>query len=523
MQTAAPSLSNRRFPTLTHIWVAALFTVIIVRALAWPIPPNDFWWQAAYGRWIVEHGAIPRVDHFSFTQAGKPYFDQPWLAQLLLFVVYSAGGAALSLLLLTVSLLLTYWLILKVCTARTANLKLSAGLILLSLPVAMTNWSVRSQALAMPLFAATLAVLTHWRLGGSAAGEAEGSPRHCLWLLPILMLLWVNLHGSFVLGGVMIAVTFAVEGASRMVRGRRGMTAADVVEHSGPVPRFAPLVWWGALAALAILVNPRGMAIFQYVFGLVENPAIQTFVEEWMPPTIHTVVGKAFFGWALLVAALTVAARRWPDPVDGSLAGVFLLLALSAERHVIWFALASLPLIAGQAAGLSAFKARLPASAGRRGINLSLLALMAFAVGLVLPPIKTRLPVGPTMRPLLDPRTPVDAVRALRNDREAPDRLFHSEAVGSYLMWAAPERKVFVDVRVMLYPPAFLEDYRRISAGIGADSLLRIYGIEGLLLENERQAALLAWAEESGDWEIRHRDSAASYLVRRDALGPAVE
>ncbi|NNK49055.1 MAG: hypothetical protein HKP01_09305, partial [Gemmatimonadetes bacterium] len=68
-----------RFPSLDHVWLAAGLAVVLIRALAWPIVPSDFWWQLAYGRWIVEHGSIPLVDHFSYTRAGEAYFDQPWL------------------------------------------------------------------------------------------------------------------------------------------------------------------------------------------------------------------------------------------------------------------------------------------------------------------------------------------------------------------------------------------------------------------------------------------------------------
>ena len=39
-----------RFPTLDHVWLAAALTVVLIRALAWPIIPSDFWWQLAYGR-----------------------------------------------------------------------------------------------------------------------------------------------------------------------------------------------------------------------------------------------------------------------------------------------------------------------------------------------------------------------------------------------------------------------------------------------------------------------------------------
>ena len=133
-----------RFPTLDQVWLAAALAVVLIRALAWPIIPSDFWWQLAYGRWIVENGSIPAVDYFSYTRAGEPYFDQPWLAQIIMYWIYRIGGAALSLVALAALLGLTYGMLLRLCVRVSGSVRLSAAAVILSLPVAMTNWSMRS-------------------------------------------------------------------------------------------------------------------------------------------------------------------------------------------------------------------------------------------------------------------------------------------------------------------------------------------------------------------------------------------
>lgn len=134
---------------------------------------------------------------------------------------------------------------------------------------------------------------------------------------------------------------------------------------------------------------------------------------------------------------------------------------------------------------------------------------------MVLPPVKQHLALPVELTPLVSVDTPVKTVEFLRNDEPRPNRLFHSEATGSYLMWAAPEQKVFVDARVQLYPPHQLRDYLQLSAGVEPDSLLTVYGIDGLLLDIARQIDLLAWAQESADWEVRFEETCCTYLVRR--------
>ncbi len=493
-----------RFPTLDQVWLAAALAVVLIRALAWPIIPSDFWWQLAYGRWIVENGSIPTVDYFSYTRAGEPYFDQPWLAQVIMYWIYRIGGAALSIVALAALLGVTYAMLLRLCERVSGSVRLSAAAVILSLPVAMTNWSMRSQAFALPLFVAYLAVLADWR----------SDTRNRLWLLPLLMIAWVNLHGSFVLGGVLISLVFADQLVGLVVRHRRGDAneARDVGRTA--VASLRPLLIWGAFTAAAVFVNPRGPGVFRYVFGLVGNPAVQGYVEEWQAPVAGTVIGNLFFVYAGLVLAAVLFTRRRPDPVDMATLAAFFWLALSGQRHVIWFALVSPPFLAKQAASLARAGSPAATRQGRRGLNLAFLGAMALAVLLVLPPIKQQLPLPPDLKPLVSTDTPVASVEFMRRDPMRPERLFHTETTGSFLMWAAPEQKVFVDARVQLYPEQQLRDYLTLQAGEEVDRLLRLYAVDGLLLDNVRQERLLEWGRRSPDWEVRFEEECCTYLGR---------
>lgn len=498
----AGSPERERFPTLDHVWLAAALAVVLIRALAWPIVPSDFWWQLAYGRWIVENGSIPAVDYFSYTRAGEPYFDQPWLAQIIMYWIYRIGGAALSLVALAALLGLTYAMLLRLCVRVSGTVRLSAALVILSLPVAMTNWSMRSQAFAVPLFVAYLAVLLDWRNRRLAAPGVRGG--HRLWLLPLLMLVWVNVHGSFVLGGALIALVFAGELLAIVIGGR-----------DEAVTSLKSLFAWGVVTAAAVLLNPSGPGVFRYVLGLLGNPAVQGIVEEWRAPAAGTLVGNLFFVYAAVVAAAALFGRRRPDAVDLLTLAAFFWLALGGERHVIWFALVSLPFLARQAASFGRTEQGVGVRQGRRSLNLAFLGALAFAVVLALPPVKQQLSLPPQLRGLVSADTPVETVAFMRDEERRPERLFHTETTGSYLMWAAPEQKVFLDARVQLYPLHQIQDHMRLSAGVAADSLLAAYAIDGLLLDDERQAGLLHWTRGSANWEVRFKEPCCTYLVRR--------
>lgn len=138
-QPDSGGMSPAHFPTLIHVWIAALFAAILLRTFLMPVPPNDVWWQLAMGRLIVETGGIPTHDVFSFTQAGQPYYDQPWLAQLLMYGLHRVGGVPLLLVVQAALVSLAYAILLRLCVLRTGAAKLSVGLLLLTMPVTATS------------------------------------------------------------------------------------------------------------------------------------------------------------------------------------------------------------------------------------------------------------------------------------------------------------------------------------------------------------------------------------------------
>lgn len=491
---------------------ALVLAAVVLRAFLWPISPNDFWWHLAVGRWIFETGAIPRMDVFSWTRAGEPFWDQPWLAQVAMYSLHRLGGVEVVATALAACLALAFGLLLLLCSLRTGRPWLAAVVVLATLPASAAGWTLRTQVVALPLFVTFLLLLTDWRLGLRDRKPA-------LWSLPLLEILWVNVHGSFVLGPILVALVLAGEGMERFRRNGKEGARGD----PPPGPRLRGLAGWGAAVLAATFVNPFGPSAWGSTAGLVLDPTVQGTIVEWLPPSPATVAGLLYFLYLAALLATGLISRRRPDWADTLVTAAFLVLSLTGRRHALWFVLATTPLLAVQIVALPRLRARrVPAAspatrAADRGrlAPASALALLALSVVLASPWIKPRLPLPEAVRPLLAADTPVRSVRVLRDHTDPPERLFHSEAFGSYLMWAAPERKVFIDVRVQLYPPEQILDYRRLSAGIDVARLLDKYEIDGLLIDYGTQEGLAAWALTSPDWDVVFRDAVSAYMVRR--------
>ena len=491
--TAGEDAPARRRLDLDRTYILVALLAVALVGLARQVEPADFWWHLASGRHIVETGSIPTTDIFSWTQAGEPFFTQPWLAQVLMYLFHSLGGLPLLLVIHAVLLTGGYALLLRECVAITGRERLSAlTLLLFTLPPSVINWSVRPQSWAIPLFLASLVLLSAYRRGGAT---------RAIWLLPLLMALWVNLHGAFVTGLALVGVTVVVEGW-RTWRG-----------HAGGL---TPERWWRLMAVAAttgaaVFANPRGVGVIAYVVELLTSSTVAPLVTEWSVPEATSLYGALFFGASLvLIAALTLTPRP-PSATDLLIAAAFWVLALTAIRHALWFAAAGAPVLA------RAIVARTPAPEPRAGapaVSVGLLGIVM--LGLVM--------ASPWVRPLVfdgqrgelvGSLTPVAAVAALQGEAQAQLRLFNYEAAGSYLIWQTPEQPVFIDPRFEFYPPQQWDDYRDLSAGRRVEELIAQYEFEGFIVDVERQAPLVTALEELEGWAVAHRDERAALFLPR--------
>lgn len=480
--------------TPAHLLALTALVGIFVFVSTHPIRPHDFWWHLVIGREILQTGHIPTVDTFSYTRIGEPYpsYAMFWLADALMYGLYALGGPALIVFAHSLLIMSAYGLILW--TAWEASGPRAAALgIVVAAALGLDDWNVRPQAfafLAGALFLRGLAGL-------------ERSP-HWLWIFPLGMALWVNTHGSFPLGLLLVGLTLVGKALEGWIGGERGI----------PVRRFLRAF---GLTVLATGLNPRGFGVYAYLIMMARNPVIRTMVPEWAPPGLDR-HGLLFYTVvAMMGLLLAIPPRRLP-PHHLLIAGAFALLGFQTSRGVVWFGMVAAPILAAR------IQVLWPERPGRTGIPvlnglfLGLLGGMALAA---LPWFKAWWPMPPAKAGLISMETPVAATAFLLRERP-PGPLFHALSFGSYLIWAAhPDYPVFVDTRLELYPMAIWEDYLAISAAApGWEDRLARYGVCLLMLSPMEQPALVEAVARSPRWEQVYQDEAASIWIRRgDACG----
>lgn len=500
--TSAPS----RRPTLTlpRLWVIVCLGGILIILNLQPVMPNDFWWHAGAGRWIVEHGAIPRTDLFSYTRLGAPVAYQMWLAEVVLYVLLNAGGLPLVILFNTGTIVAAYGLLLRVCARAGGDLRWAALATLAAAAVGVTNWNIRPQTLSLLLLALSMNILDRDCAAASEEGESPQSNGHVVWWLPLTFAVWANGHGGFIFGLALVGCSL-------------GAHLVDWARRRNPFPRRLVLVT--AASAGATLLTPLGPKMVDYVLGFMQHPITRSLNTEFMPPTVRTVAGQLFFALAIALVVLLFASRGRPTLYEGLRLLVFGALALLAVRNVIWFGFAAAPTMAASLSRLAAGR-RIGqgARAGRKWINVAVGAMIALFVALSLPWFRPWLPLPPDRRGYVSPDTPVESVAFLRGLPQ-PQRVFHSQSFGSYMIWAIPEVPVFIDTRVELYPPAQWYDYLALNdARFDWETILNRYGVDTLFLQRGEQDALIEAASGAPGWKRGYADEQAVIFLRGTGL-----
>ncbi|NTV63296.1 MAG: hypothetical protein HGA65_07135 [Oscillochloris sp.] len=504
MHTEPHSSANRiplRWPTIHigQIWIVAGVVLIWLFLSLTPLPPNDLWWHMAAGRLMVDEGRLIDENYWAFSlPADAPYVYQSWLSELALFWAWQIAavpGLALARLL---AICLSFGGVAWYAARRCGHWPAATLALLVAALISWNNWTLRPQTLALLPGAALILVLLAY-VGGQARAR---------WLLtlPLIMAIWVNMHGSFVLGAALVACAWLG-------------TASMALRGDGASRKRLPALTLAALASgVAILINPYGIGIVPYLRMMMTNSTLHAQFIEWLPPQITYDPSSSdfwFFVVVLGLAFLCAIGPRRASLVDLLWYVVLSWLGFSGIRYAIWFALALIPLLADQLAQL------LPApsaSNGNQAIHHGLLAALGLVVVLTLPWFHPASLLGnPRIfaasgpdRWLLATNTPVEAARWLA-DHPIPGPVWIDMNFSSYTMWAAPAERHLADLRVELFPPTVWQDFFTIATG-DAQSMatIRRLGITHLMLDPQAQNSLYRNLKATPGWcEVYHDEVAA--------------
>jgi len=382
------------------LWVMFGALLALFWLIAWRGLDPDFGWHLQAGNYIRAHG-IPAHDIFTYTARQFPWIDHEWGNDVIVSFIYGWGGYAF--------LALLYGALwagaLLVCGLRARISVIGIALLAVS-----SYAGIRPIAWTALFFAVTLRALM-WQ------------NRRAVWLLPLLFVVWANLHAGFVVG---LAVIFYVA----IYRRRPALFGVF------------------ALSTLATIINPYGLRLYTEVGRTLFDPTLHYQVMEWTPFSLKAASALFIVLWlsgSILFEKHTLKQLLRPS-------NILLLGALSATRNVPLFVIAGTGELNHMA---TQFVQTIPKHLSRTGrhwltgMKLGFALITLYCAFLSFWPLHTS----------REATYPVAAVAYLRTNGCEGGRLLNDYAYGGYLIWQLPTQPVYIDGRMPSWRDATGQKY----------------------------------------------------------------
>ncbi|MBV9613260.1 MAG: hypothetical protein JO091_12365 [Acidobacteriaceae bacterium] len=478
---------------------------------------GDTGWHIRTGDWIWQHRAVPAIDLFSFSKPQQPWFAWEWGWDTIVSAIHSSAGLAGVVLVNAIFLGLVAALLYRLILRRARNEAAAVAFTLLAVCATMMHW------LARPHLVSWIFVLVF----SHVIASAEDGERRGLYVLPVLMLFWTNLHAGFPVGILLLVasgVGAAIEAA--LEDGGRWRAAAA---NARPYLLSA----LGCLAAS--FVNPYGWHLHQHVIGYLRDAKLLDNIQEFQSVNFHH-PSSIFFECVLL---LGVPAAFWcvgevltRKPGAGKMAaGILTLLwahlALVSGRNAPLFVLIAAPWAALMSV---AFMRRLAWIGWIERVSATISDICAemrplerierwhvVSAGAVAFVAFSMASLRPGFGVQFNPKNfPLQAVPALASIEDL--RVFTTDQWADYLIYRFyPSERVFLDGRSDFYGTELVTVYQHImSAQYDWESDLRRFQINAVMLKPD--APLAAVLKQAPGWRMLFDNG--SVLIFR-AVAPA--
>jgi hypothetical protein len=463
---------------MSRLWLFLAVALPVLAATLAPMSSVDLTYQLRAGDEIIDARAIPTVDTWTFTAAGVPWVDQQWGAQVVLDAVYRVGGWTGLVLLRAILTAVVVGATLAIGLRKGLDPRIAAILTLVAFIVAAPAMALRPQLFGMACFAVTLYLVFLRR----------ERPRG-LWLVPLVVVLWANLHGSFILAPIMLGLAWFEDLHDRYQGSSRTLLV-------------------GVASVLAPCVTPFGPDVWAYAVGLSSNPGVTARTSEWQPTSLRDPTGVLFFASVAAVVVLIARAGRrvsWPTLLW---LGVFAAIAVVAQRGVAWWPFVAVATISGVLVG----GVTKPIPEGSRRVNTAVAVAVVLAAVALLPiwrPIESR--IGVPAAVLTD--SPPGITAALKEIAAPGAHVLNPQRWGSWLEFAQPAAKVAVDSRIEFFPATVWTAYEGVYAGLeGWERQLDEWGVTVAITEPTDRS--LANRLRGLGWRATYEDPDGTIWVR---------
>lgn len=483
------------------------FLILVVSFLIFPLTDLDIWMHLVTGKYIVENFEIPKVDIYSYTAFGRPWIDHEWLCQIIFYSFYQWGGYN-GLIILRMIIFLVIFSLFFIIVSKKTNYFLALLASFLVLLVSHERFFLRPEVFTLLFVLIYIFILEEYQV----------KPSKLIYLLPILQIFWVNLHGYFLLG---IAIPFL-------------FLIGQFLAKRNNLPS---LLWLLLAVVLVSFINPYTYQGLIYPFKILASlgtasRSVLENIAELKSPFFTNAPTLFWFKFLIVVSIFSVLLSTGFKTLNLSrslLYILFLVLGLSVKRHVALFAFSITLISVYNLREIKKFKDYFLAFKKFSFFpSLKILTLLLATVYFFIFTdqiasnrfyLKTRIlkTFALGLTPELFPEKAVDFL--LQHNFKG--HILNDMIGGSYLVWRYyPQRKVFLDGRTEVYGPAIFKDYR---AAFRQPELLKEiaqkYDIDYILINHSLggRGKLIKYLLQDPTWALIYFDQIAAVFIKNTA------
>lgn len=491
--------SSFLIPSIADFLFLAVFLQICLSVGKNLLNDGDTGYHIRAGEFILNTLSFPRHDMFSYISPPLPWTAHEWLSEIIMAMIHKNFGMTGLVIFFAFLISFAFFLLFKIIRSNNSNIVSSIFIVLFAAAASQMHWLARPHIFSMILMIVWYYILDQYHY----------QDKNYLYLFPLIMIVWVNLHGGFMGGFMLIGIYL-----SGSFVGYLFSKDDDKEVHL----KRCKILALTTVACLAVsLANPYGFHILLFPFKLTSAKYLMDFVSEFVSPNFHASYARTFELLLLFSVVLLGRSKLRLNIIETVLLLLFIHMSLYSARYIPLFAIIAAPILVRQLQGIEEQSSgRFAAFMGKRASNIA--AIDASATGYFWPLLSVIMVISlassGTIEFKFDEKIkPVAAVEFLKKEKIA-GHMFNNDEFGDYIIYSAyPLYKVFIDGRLDMYGEKNVKEYRKvINFEQGWEEILDKYSVSWIIFGADSPLSRFLFMHK--EWKLIYADKVANIFVK---------
>lgn len=487
------------FPSVGNIIFLSIFLHFSFFTGQGLLADGDTGYHIRAGQYILENFSIPKHDIFSYHTPPIPWIAHEWLSEVIMAWIHNYFGLNGIVFFFSFLISLVFYILFRFIRAHDGNIIISTLLVILAALISSLHWLARPH-----IFSWFLMLIWYFLLD-----EHQYRDRNILLFMPFIMLLWVNLHGGFVIGFLFLGIYFL----GNLI----GAITSDGENRNVCKKKAKYYFVITALCLVTILINPYSFQILPFPFAIISNKFFMDNVAEFLSPNFHSPEVLNFEILLLFTIIIFVFSVRRLNLIEIFLFIIFTHMSLYSIRNIPLFSLIIPPILIRKI-DLLTQQNNTKIFAKFNNKSKKYADIDQICKGFLWPGIGVLLPIlgfafGNVNFTFDEKIKPTNAVEFIKKEN-IKGNMFNNDEFGDIIIYSAfPQYRVFFDGRSDMYGVEKFKEYKKVfNFKPGWEDIFEKYKIKWVFFDSD--SPLSRYLLERSDWKLIYSDKVANIFLK---------